>query len=172
MKEWLRGIIAEEKEDGVEGTGDNWRLFVKLIQTIWIEGTIPQQMSWMIVVLIPKGGGDYRGIGLLEPLWKAVEILMDRRLQVVEFHDCLHGFLKGRGMGTATMEAKLAQQLAFRRQKALYGVFIDLQKAYDAMDRDRCLEILAGYIYNNSHTWNITPSAMKRLEGFHVWAAW
>ena len=27
----------------------------------------------------------------------------------------------------------------------LYGVFIDLRKAYNAMDRGRCLEILKAY---------------------------
>ena len=40
------------------------------------------------------------------------------------------------------MEAKLVQQLAFVKKCALYGIFIDLRKAYDAMDRGRCLEIL------------------------------
>ncbi len=69
-------------------------------------------MMWVMVVLIPKGGGDYRGIGPLEPLWKVMEILMDRRLDSIEFHDCLRGFLANRGTGTATTEAKLAQQLA------------------------------------------------------------
>jgi hypothetical protein len=29
-------------------------------------------------VLLPKGGGDYRGIGLLKPLWKVVERIMDQ----------------------------------------------------------------------------------------------
>ena len=66
-------------------------------------------MTWMIVVLLPKGGGDYRGIGLLEPFWKVVEVLMDKRLQVIDFHDCLHGFLAGRGTGTATVKSKLNQ---------------------------------------------------------------
>ena len=48
-------------------------------------------MSWMTVVLIPKGGGDYHGIGLLEPFWKTIEVIIDSRLQVITFHDCLHG---------------------------------------------------------------------------------
>ena len=61
----------------------------------------------------PERGGDYRGIGLLEPIWKVVEVLMDKRFLAIEFHDCLHGFLAGRGTGTATMEVKLAQQLAY-----------------------------------------------------------
>ncbi len=44
-----------------------------MIQAIWNRGKIPEQMSWMIVVLLPKGGGDFRGIGLLDPFWKVVE---------------------------------------------------------------------------------------------------
>ena len=72
----------------------------------------------MVIVLLPKGGGDYRGIGLLEPLWKVVEVLMDKRFLAIKFHYCLHGFLAGRGTGTATMEVKLAQQLAYREQEA------------------------------------------------------
>ena len=38
--------------------------------------TVPTQMTWMIVVLLPKGGGDYCGIGLLNPIWKVVEKVM------------------------------------------------------------------------------------------------
>ncbi|KAL9183027.1 hypothetical protein ACHAXT_004814 [Thalassiosira profunda] len=45
----------------------------------------------------------------------------------------------------ATTEAKLHQQLACLEQEAFYGIFLDLRKAFDAMDRGRCLEILEGY---------------------------
>ena len=40
------------------------------------------------------------------------------------------------------MKVKLLQQLAFREQVPMYGIFLDLRKAFDAMDRGRCLEIL------------------------------
>ena len=106
IKEWLAGVVEEEKE-GKEGAGDNWRLFLSRITTIWETGEIPNPMLWVIVVLIPKGGGDYHGIGLLEPLWKVLEIIMDCRLDSIEFHDCLCRFLPKRGTGTATTEAKL-----------------------------------------------------------------
>lgn len=43
------------------------------------------------------------------------------------------------------MEVKLTQQLAYMDQVLLYGIFIDLKKAYDAMDRDIYTEILTGY---------------------------
>ena len=56
--------------------GDNWHKFVLLVQAIWDHGEIPPQLLWVIIVLIPKGGGDYWGIGLLEPMWKVCERVM------------------------------------------------------------------------------------------------
>jgi hypothetical protein len=99
----------------------------------------------MIIVLLPKGGGDYRGTGLLDPIWKVVEKVMVARLSVIKLHDCLHGGLPCRGTGTAIMEVKLQQHLAWVDQAPLYQIYLDLRKAYDALDRGRCLEILAGY---------------------------
>ena len=68
------------------------------------------------MVLIPKGKGDYRGIGLVEVMWKIVAVILNLRLtSSITFHDVLHGFQAGRGTGTATLEAKLLQQLAAMR---------------------------------------------------------
>jgi hypothetical protein len=39
-------------------------------------GNIPEQMSWMVIILLPKGGGNFQGIGLLDPYWKVVEKIM------------------------------------------------------------------------------------------------
>jgi hypothetical protein len=93
----------------------------------------------------PKGGGDYCGIGLLNPMWKAMEKIMVARLSVIKLHDSLHGGLPRRGTGTAIMEAKLNQQLAWVDQEPLYQIYLDLRKAYDALDWGQCLKILAGY---------------------------
>ena len=135
----------EKEEEGNVGAGDAWRTFLKLIEQLWETGCIPQQMLWMVIVLLPKGGGDYRGVGLLDPIWKVVEVVMDNRLKVLDYHDCILGFLAWQGTETAPTEVKLAQQLAYIEQVPLYGVFIDLRKAYDAMDRGRCLDILKAY---------------------------
>ena len=103
-------------------------------------------MLWMVIVLLLKGRGDYRGVGLLDPIWKVLEVVMDNRLKILHYHDCLlHGFLAGRGTGTTATEVKLAQLLAYIEQVPLYGVFNDLQKAYDEMDKGRCLDILEAY---------------------------
>jgi hypothetical protein len=67
--------LEEDPEKGPNniGEGENWHLLVSLIQAIWTQGKILQQLTWVIVVLLLKGGGDYRGISLLELLWKVVE---------------------------------------------------------------------------------------------------
>jgi hypothetical protein len=96
-----------ERQGRCVGHGDNWKLFVELVQAVWTHSIIPRQMLWSIVVLIPKGGGDYQGIGLLEPIWKVLERIMDRRLDAIELHDCLHGCRAYRGTGTRVIEAAL-----------------------------------------------------------------
>jgi hypothetical protein len=67
-----RGAVGGDPEGGAGDVGaeDDWKALVMLVQAVWDEGTIPTQLGWVVIVLIPKGGGDYRGIGLLEPIWK------------------------------------------------------------------------------------------------------
>ena len=72
-------------------------------------------------------------------------ILYRRLTKGITFHDALYGFREGRSTGTTTLEAKLLQQLAAMKEEVLYVIFLDLTKAYDALDRSRRLEILKGY---------------------------
>jgi hypothetical protein len=93
---WLRRAKKEEDPETAAshvGAGKTWHELVCLCSSIWNTGTIPQKMCWVITVLIPKGGGEYRGIGLLEPIWKVLEKVMDLRLEAIVLHDSLHGCL-------------------------------------------------------------------------------
>ncbi len=63
----------------------------------------------------------------------------------IKFHDGLHGGLPGQGIGTATIKAKLAQSLAWHNQCLLYQIYVYLKKAYDVLDREQTLNILAAY---------------------------
>ncbi len=148
VQEWLWGIRQEEDPErlgGGPGDGDHWCLFIQLFQAAWTHGKIPCQLLWLIVVLIPKSGGDYRGIRLLEPIWKVIERIIDHRLDAFVLHNSLHGCRNKRGMGMAIIEAKLAQQLVYLELKPFYGNFHYLQKSFDAMDREWCILILEGY---------------------------
>ena len=99
-------------------------------------------MLLMIVVLIPKDGGNYQDIGLLNPIWKVIKVVIDNRLKVLKLHNCLRGFINDRGIGTAIMEVKLTQQLAYIDQVLLYGFFMVLRKAFKTMDGKQYLQIL------------------------------
>jgi len=123
LKGWLKGAKLEEdpkKGPMNVGAGDDWKALVKLVQAVWDEGKIPTQLGWVVTVLIPKRGGDYRGIGLLEPIWKVIERVIDKRLEAIAPHDSLHGCRTGQGTGTAVIEAKLTQQLAHIEQTPFY----------------------------------------------------
>ncbi len=43
------------------------------------------------------------------------------------------------------IKVKLAQHLFYLKLKPFYGVFLDLQKAFDAMDREQSIMVLEGY---------------------------
>ena len=98
-------------------------------------------------MIVPKGGGTKsRDIGLVDLLWKAISGIINHWiLSSIQVHDDLHGFLAGRGTGTTTIKAKMIQQIIATRETFPHSIFLDLRKAYDALDMNHCLDILAGY---------------------------
>ena len=52
-------------------------MFVDLIQSEFQEGKLTDEATWQAVVLIPKGKTDYRGIGLMEVMWKVVAAILN-----------------------------------------------------------------------------------------------
>ena len=80
------------------------------------------------MVLIPKGKGGGWGIGLVEVAWKFCATVVNCRLRRgVVLHESFQGFIGGQGTGTATLEAKLAQQLLGIAHDPLFQVFLDMQ---------------------------------------------
>ena len=84
------------------------------IVTLTFEGVILKSFSQAILVLVPKPDreGKFRGITLLEVVYKLLSSIINCRLSAaISLDDGLHGFWKGRGTGTAIMEAKILSQL-------------------------------------------------------------
>ena len=67
----------------------------------------------------------------------------------------------GRGTGTATLTANLLQYLVAMREAVLHTIFLDLQKAYDALEQERCLDILLGY--------GVGPRTLQLLQTYWAW---
>ena len=72
-------------------------------------------------------------------------ILNFRLAVAIQFHDTLYGFCTGRGIGTASLEGNMVQQLMEMREEVLYEIFLDIHKAYDFMYRDQCIDALVAY---------------------------
>ena len=116
------------------------QLLVRLIKRTFGDGTLPGEVTWATMVFLPKGSGEYRGIGLVEVVWKVCVAVVNFRLKKsVDLHDTLHSFRAGRGMGTATLEANLEQQLEGITHDPLFQVFLDVRKEYDSLDSRRCM---------------------------------
>ena len=110
LKGWLaaakRGGLAEEKgEEKTEAEEEGeelWGKVVEMTQTAFRDGNLAEEATWQTVVLIPKGKGEFRWIGLVEVTWKVVAVILHCRLTTgIKLHDALHGFREGCGTGTA-----------------------------------------------------------------------
>ena len=111
-------------------------------------GDIPQELEWTVLVLISKGTTNTRGIGMLETLWKVVELMMDTHLRAsLHMYNVLHGFKERRGTGTDITELNISQEIVIIDQYPLFLVFLDLGKAYDTVDQELLLITLELEVY-------------------------
>ena len=120
---------------------------VEIVQAVFCDGTLYDKSMWYTVALIPNEyGKDFGGIDLMEILWKTITGILNLRLKSeIAFHDALHGFWTGRRTGTTYLNTKLLQQLIAIMEAFINDILMGTQKAYNALNRDRCLNILVGY---------------------------
>ena len=154
LHQWL---IYATQDDSPDAT--NWQKVVAIAKSVFRDGMLAEEFTWKTFVLITKGKRDFRGVLLAKFLWKVVAILLKRRLMSdIMFHDVLHGFRAGRGTGTATLEAKLLQQLTYMKEAVLFNVLLGLQKEHDALDWYIKLEILVDY--------GVSPRMIRLLQTY------
>ena len=107
LKGWLREASRE-----TEPVKHWWKLMVRLIQKTFEDKGMLEEVTWATMDFIPKGRGEYWGIGLSKVVWKVCAAVVNCWIKKsVMLHDKIHGFRAGRGTGTSTLEAKLAQKL-------------------------------------------------------------
>ena len=117
---------------------------------IWETVTIPKNWKNQIIVPINKHGSrsrceNYRGIALLCVAKKVFgRALLNRIQNIVEGqlgeNQC--GFRPNRGCCDQVFSARILMQKAIEFNKAIYICFVDLQKAYDTVNRDALWEVL------------------------------
>ena len=125
---------------------DQCHNLVDITQFVWNNGEISEDLGWTILVLIPKGNSDTRGISLEELLWKVVEAIIGTHLRTsVSPHDNIYGLRTWRGTVMAILKLKLEQELASAYHNPLFLVFLDSQKAYNTVDQVCLMTTLEGY---------------------------
>jgi len=156
------GMRVESILDWENMSPEAWSLFIQLTQESFLGYEVPIAYSKAILVLLPKTElGKFRGITLLEIMYKLWSMIVYLRASaVIQFHPDIHGFRHCRGCGTATLEAKLEMQWAALHSTPYFQIFLDLAKAYDSINRDRLLDVLAGYGFG--------PNMLRFLR--RIWA--
>ena len=83
---------------------------------------------------------------LAEVIWKIITSIINTHIRVVvSLHDALNVFRQGSGVGTVTLEAKLAHNMYVICHEPLFQLFLDVKNSYYSLDRKCCMYILQGY---------------------------
>jgi hypothetical protein len=88
LREWMKGA-TDECKDPVKVMA--WNKVLELVELVFTGKPLPKSFGVGILVLIPKGVPDqYRGIALLEVIYKLVSAIINRRLTArIDFHDAV-----------------------------------------------------------------------------------
>ena len=145
------GVKAEMlKEGGV--TAVRW--LVRLFNVCFLASMVP--MDWVCACIVPlyKGKGDvyecgnFRGISLLSVVGKVygrvlINRIRDKTESVIE--EVQGGFRRGRGCSDQTFIVRQICEKYMAKSKDVYFAFLDLEKAYDRVDREALWKVLRIY---------------------------
>ena len=77
--EHLKNFIRETTQEKDPDT-QRWDKLVSLTKMAFQEGRFLVVVTWTIIVIIPKGGENYRGIVLVEVIWNVFVYIINNRL--------------------------------------------------------------------------------------------
>lgn len=134
---------------GVEGL--SW--LTRLFNIAWESGTVPKEWQTGVVVPLFKKGdrrvcANYRGITLLSLPGKVYSKVLERRVRPIvepqiEEEQC--GFRPGRGTTDQLFTLARILEGAWEYAHPVYMCFVDLEKAYDRVPREKLWEVLREY---------------------------
>ena len=131
------------------------KCFHNIVVAVWQQEVVPQEWKDAIITMLFKKGdpyecGNYRGISLGAHAGKVVLKVVAMRLNAYcewrkIFLEAQYGFRVGRSTDGMIYVVRGVQELAREKDLPLFMCFIDLQKAYDSVDRSLLWKVLARY---------------------------
>ena len=153
---------------GVEGL--SW--LTRLFNIAWESGTVPKEWQTGVVVPLFKKGdqrvcANYRGITLLSLPGKVYSKVLERRVRPIvepqiEEEQC--GFRPGRGTTDQLFTLARILEGAWEYAHPVYMCFVDLEKAYDRVPREKLWEVLREYGIRGSHPQGHPISVLPKRE--------
>lgn len=137
-------------------------------------GIFPDPLKLTIIKPIFKSGDpdkleNYRPISLLNSFSKVFELAMSTRI-LEYFNNCnlfspsQHGYLRGRSVQTAIFQFTSNILKFLEENKLVAGLFIDLTKAFDCLNREHLLKKLEQYgIVGSALSW-LASYLSERLQ--------
>lgn len=122
----------------------------RILGVIWKENKVPDEWKKGIIIPLFKKGSrkkctNYRGITLLSHCLKIMEKIIEKRLRKIlehQFEEQQHGFRSNRGTIDLIFSLRQLMEKYWEKGKDLIVVFLDLEKAYDSVPRDKIWECL------------------------------
>ena len=157
---------------------------VRMFNGCFREGRIPREWKSACIVPIYKGKGDrcecsnYRGISLLSVVGKVYGRVMIERIMVgtdaaVGEEQC--GFRKGRGCVDQIFSVRQVCEKYLSVKRDVYMAFMDLEKAYDRVDRNALWQVLRVYgvggklLKGVQSFYNESRACVRSESGYSEW---
>jgi Reverse transcriptase (RNA-dependent DNA polymerase) len=150
------------------------RVLRNFTRIIWDRGKMPTQFSRLQFVPIFKGKGseaepnNYRGISLVAVVSKIISNVILKRLQPhldTTLLDEQCGFRGGRGIMDQIYSVQSIMRKTKNRKIPVYMAFVDIQKAYDSVDRKLLFKILRQYGVHE-HICQLIEALYVNVTGF------
>ena len=149
------GVSVELFKIALNGDPALRRRLLDIVVRIWRRGEVPQQWKDAVITVFHKKKdgtecGNYRDIPLVAHASKILLKIIARR--VSEYCECVgilpeenSSFRLNRSITDIIFVIRRLQDLARKKQIPLYVCFIDLNKAYDSVDRTLLWTVLARF---------------------------
>ena len=144
------GIVPEMLKAGGEVVIE-W--LTEVFNVAWNEGMAPSDWRNAVIVPVYKKGRrldctNYRGISLMSVVGKVFARILNEREKLVtadKVMDEQGGFRAGRGSNDQIFAVKQLVEKSTEKDKKIYMAFVDLEKAYDNVSREKLWKVLDEY---------------------------
>lgn len=122
----------------------------RLLKCVWKHKCVPEDWKKGIIIPVFKKGdkkvcGNYRGITLISQVVKILERILERRMRrkiEEELQEEQYGFRSGRSTVDPIFSMRQLMEKNWEYGKDLVMTFIDIEKAYDSVPREKVWETM------------------------------